>query len=32
MRCLPQVGNSGRELPVLERDSAWSEYQESSRD
>ena len=32
MRCLPQVGDSGRELPVLERDSAWSEYQESSRD
>ncbi len=32
MRCLPQVGDSGRELPVLARDSAWSDYQEDGRD
>ena len=32
MRCLPQVGDSGRELPVLARDAAWSDYREDSRD
>lgn len=32
LRCLPQVGESGRELPVLERDPAWANYQESSVD
>ena len=25
LSCLPQVGDSGRELPVLERDPAWAE-------
>ena len=25
LSCLPQVGDSGRELPVLERDPAWSD-------
>jgi peptide/nickel transport system ATP-binding protein len=32
MSCLPQVDDSGRELPVLVRDSAWSEYQEDAGD
>ena len=32
MSCLPEVGDSGRELPVLERDPAWAEYQEDSGD
>jgi len=32
MSCLPQVGDSGRELPVLVRDSAWSQYQEDAGD
>ncbi len=32
LSCLPQVGDSGRELPVLERDPAWAEYQEGSGD
>jgi peptide/nickel transport system ATP-binding protein len=32
MRCLPQVGDSGGELPVLERDPAWNDYQGSSGD
>jgi len=32
MSCLPQVGESGRELPVLERDPAWSNYQVETDD
>jgi peptide/nickel transport system ATP-binding protein len=32
LSCLPQVGDSGRELPVLERDPAWAAYQEGSGD
>jgi peptide/nickel transport system ATP-binding protein len=32
MRCLPQVGESGRELPVLERDPAWADYREDGGD
>ena len=32
LSCLPEVGDSARELPVLERDPAWAEYQESSGD
>jgi len=36
MNCLPQVGDAARELPVLERDPAWSDYRgiegESERD
>ncbi len=32
LSCLPQVGESGRELAVLERDPAWAEYQEGGGD
>ena len=32
LSCLPQLGDSGRELPVLERDPAWAEYREGSGD
>ncbi len=31
LRCLPQLGDSGRELPVLERDPAWAEYRDGKR-
>ena len=27
LSCLPQVGEGARELPVLQRDAAWSDYQ-----
>jgi peptide/nickel transport system ATP-binding protein len=32
LSCLPQVGESGRELPVLKRDPAWSNYQADTDD
>ncbi|GMQ76411.1 MAG: ABC transporter ATP-binding protein [Gammaproteobacteria bacterium] len=32
LSCLPQVGETGRELAVLERDPAWAEYQEGGGD
>ena len=32
LSCLPQVGDSGRELPVLERDPAWAEAPGDGRD
>ena len=32
LSCLPEVGDSVRILPVLERDPAWAEYQEDSGD
>jgi peptide/nickel transport system ATP-binding protein len=32
LSCLPQVGNSGRELPVLERDPTWSDVLEVGND
>ncbi len=32
LSCLPQVGDSGRELPVLERDPAWSDVLEVGND
>ncbi len=32
LSCLPQLGDSGRELPVLERDPAWAEYREGTGD
>jgi peptide/nickel transport system ATP-binding protein len=32
LNCLPQVGDTGRELPVLKRDPAWIEMKEGSGD
>jgi peptide/nickel transport system ATP-binding protein len=32
LSCLPQVGERGRELPVLKRDPAWSNYQADTDD
>jgi len=32
LNCLPQVGDPGRELPVLKRDPAWTEMKEGSGD
>jgi peptide/nickel transport system ATP-binding protein len=32
LSCLPRVAESGRELTVLERDPAWSEYRERNGD
>jgi peptide/nickel transport system ATP-binding protein len=32
LSCLPQVGDSGRELPVLERDPTWSDVLEVGND
>jgi len=32
LNCLPQVGDTGNELPVLERDPAWTEMKEGSGD
>jgi peptide/nickel transport system ATP-binding protein len=32
LNCLPQVGESARELPVLERDPSWSEPREAEGD
>ena len=32
LSCLPQLGDSGRELPVLERDPVWAEYRDGSSD
>ena len=32
LSCLPQVGEGARELPVLQRDAAWSDYQGGDSD
>jgi len=32
LNCLPQVGDTGRELPVLTRDPAWTEIKEGAGD